>query len=82
MTQILRNEHELKSMQQFPGFLPTAKQVICRILNKDNFLNSGAANTLAQKYFSYGRGAMFVRSAKIVIFMTTRRLLEIQNALQ
>ena len=50
MTQILRNGHELKSMQQFPGFLPTAKQVICRILNEDNFLKSRAANAVAQLF--------------------------------
>ena len=52
MTQILRNGHELKSMQQFPGILPTAKQqVICCILNEDNFLKSRAANTMAQELF-------------------------------
>ena len=38
-------------MQQFLGFLPTAKQVICRVLKKDNFLKSKAADTVAQELF-------------------------------
>ena len=51
MTQILRSGQELKSMQQFFGFLTTTKQVICRILNEDMFLKSTAANTVVQQLF-------------------------------
>ena len=45
VTQILRNGYEVKSLQQFPGFLPTTKQVICRVLNEGNFFKSKDANT-------------------------------------
>ena len=38
-------------MQQFLGFLPTTKQVICRVSNEDNFLKSKAANAVAQELF-------------------------------
>ena len=51
VAQILRSGHKLKSMQQSLGFLPTTKQVICRVLNEDNFLKSKAANTVAQELF-------------------------------
>ena len=50
VTKILHIGHEFKSFQQFPtGFLPTTKQVICRVLNEVNFLKSEAANTVAQE---------------------------------
>ena len=50
VTKILHCGHEFKSVQQFPpGFLPTTKQVICRVLNEVNFLKSEAANTVAQE---------------------------------
>ena len=50
VTKILHSGHEFKSLQQFPpGFLPTTKQVICRVLNEVNFLKSEAANTVAQE---------------------------------
>ena len=39
----------LKSMQQFQ--LPTTKQVICSVLNEDNFLKSKACSTLWIKNF-------------------------------
>ena len=32
VVQILRSGHELKGLQQFPGFLPTTKQGICRVV--------------------------------------------------
>ena len=50
VTKILRSGHEFKSLQQFPpDFLPTTKQVICRVLNEANFLKSEAANAVAQE---------------------------------
>ena len=36
-------------MQQFLGFLPTTKQVICRVLNDVNFLKSKAVSSVAQE---------------------------------
>ena len=50
VTQIVRSGHELKSLLQF-GFLPTTMQVMCRVVNEDNFLKSKAANTVAQDLF-------------------------------
>ena len=50
VTKILRSGHEFKSLQQFPPrFLPTTKQVICRVLNEVNFLKSDGVNTVAQE---------------------------------
>ena len=38
-------------MQQFLGFLPKTKQVICGVLKEENFLKSEAADTVAQEFF-------------------------------
>ena len=50
VTKTLHSGHEFKSWRQFPpGYLPTIKQVICRILNEDNFLKYEVANIVAQE---------------------------------
>ena len=50
MTKVLLSGHTFKSMKEFPpGVLPTNREVICRVLNEEKFLQYEAAHTVAEK---------------------------------